>query len=397
MMFANNVPNTINCYILTDPAGNCGYNLPYAGIALKKSCTGANDHTWAHEMGHAFTLPHPFLGWEGGVSHDGSVPHNFNDPAPPFVTYDYTYFKDTLILDTTIIDTALVELVDGSNCAVAADGFCDTSPDYLSARWPCNAEFLSPVVQTDPAGVQFRSDATLIMSYANDNCSNRFSPQQIAAMRANLQDEKPNLLYNQTPLQVVSSNPATLLLPAPAETVPYNNVYLEWTPVESATGYVVQISRFSNFPGNFILEYVVTGNSNTLIFDLDINRTYHWRVRAFNAQHFCTTFSPSISFVTGESTATEAVEKTDLLKIYPNPLSREAILYLQLETNDAPHMEEAQLFDLSGKQHWRVALSELPVANNTYNLNLPASLPAGLYLLKVKGDQGQWVEKVVVH
>lgn len=398
MMFANNVPNTLNCYILTDPAGNCGYNLPYAGIALKKTCTGPSDHTWAHEMGHAFSLPHPFLGWEGGVSHDGSVPHNFNDPAPTHVTYDYTYFKDTLILDTTIIDTALVELVDGSNCLLAADGFCDTSPDYLSGRWACNAELQSPTVQTDPAGVQFRSDATLIMSYSTDNCSSRFTPQQIAAMRANLQDEKPNLLDNQTVLPAVSSVPATLLVPVAAELVQFNNVYLEWTPVEAASGYVVQVSRLPNFPSNFTTrEYIVSGAGNTVISDLENNRTYYWRVRAFNTQHFCTDFSASLSFVTTEVSADESVAKPGVLKIYPNPVSRQTTLHLQLAEGDLHNLDEVQLFDLSGRQLWRVAMGEIPFTNNTCSLNLPASLQTGLYLLKVRGDQGLWVEKVLIH
>ena len=397
MMFANNVPNTLNCYILTDPAGNAGYNLPYAGIALSRSYIGAGDHTWAHEVGHAFSLPHPFLGWEGGVSHDGSVPHNFNDPAPPYVTYDYTYFKDTLILDTMIIDTALVELVDGSNCFVAADGFCDTSPDYLAGRWPCNAALESTIVQTDPANVQFRSDATLIMSYANDNCASRFSSQQIAAMRANLQEEKPNLLYDQTVLPVVSAVPATLLLPAPAETVPFNNVYLEWSPVEAATGYVIQISRLSNFPALLTVEYTVTGSNNTLIFDLENNRTYHWRVRAFNTDHFCTAFSTATSFKTGEISAAESIADAGFFKLYPNPLSGNEVLHLQLAESNLLHLDEVQLLDLSGKQLWRIAVSEMSFADNTYRINLPASLTAGLYLLKVRGDQGLWVEKVVIH
>lgn len=396
MMFLNNVPNTINCYILTDPAGNCGYNLPYAGIALKKACTGPSDHTWAHEMGHAFSLPHPFLGWEGGVSHDGSVPHNFNDPAPPYVTYNYTYFKDTLILDTIIIDTALVELVDGSNCLLAADGFCDTPPDYLSSRWACNAELESPTVQTDPAGVQFRSDATLIMSYSNDNCSSRFTPEQIAAMRANLQDEKPNLLYNQTSLPLVSGTPATLLSPAPAETVPYNNVYLEWAPVEAATGYLIQISRLPNFPATLTHEYNVANATNTLILDLENDRTYYWRVRAYNAGHFCTPLSAAISFKTAEISATGTIAGAPF-KIYPNPLSNQTALNLQFATGQLTDLSTVQLFDLSGKACWGAALNDLPFANNTYQFILPGALPGGLYLLKVKGSQGQWVEKIVIY
>ncbi len=397
MMFANNVPNTLNCYFVTDPAGNCGYNLPYAGIAMKKACAGASDHTWAHEIGHAFSLPHTFLGWEGGVSYDNNVPHDFNNPAPAYVTYNYTYFKDTLILDTLIIDTAFVELVDGSNCAFAADGFCDTAPDYLAGRWPCNADLESSIVQTDPAGVQFRSDATPIMSYSNDNCSSRFSDQQIAAMRANLQDEKPNLLYDQTPLPLVSAVPTTLLSPAPAETVPYNNVFLEWSAVEAATGYVIQVNRLPNFPASLTKEYTVLNATSTLLFDLENNRTYYWKVRAFNTDHFCTGFSPAISFKTAEISAVTGTVRPAWLNLFPNPLSDGATLNLQLDGDKASDFSEVQLLDLSGRQLWQAFLNDVQVTAGNYGLKIPAALPAGMYLLKLKGYQSQWVEKVIVN
>lgn len=155
-----NEADAINCYIVKTAAGNCGYNIPYAGVVVAINCLGSSDHTWAHEIGHNLALPHTFLGWEGGVSHDGSVAHNFDNPAPSTVTYNYTDFKDRPYPDTLIIDTAFVELVDRSNCNYAADGFCDTEPDYLALRWSCDAEGLSVVEQTDPNGDKFKSDGS---------------------------------------------------------------------------------------------------------------------------------------------------------------------------------------------------------------------------------------------
>ncbi|MEY4905118.1 MAG: hypothetical protein RLZZ292_2933, partial [Bacteroidota bacterium] len=143
MMFANNVPNTLNIYVLTSPAGNCGYNLPYAGIALNRGCITGGKHTWAHEMGHALSLNHPFLGWEGNKL-------DYAKPAPKKLTYDYTDFKEVYFPnDTLIIDTAYVELMDTSNCIAAADGFCDTRPDYLNYRWECDVQNFSTVQQHD--------------------------------------------------------------------------------------------------------------------------------------------------------------------------------------------------------------------------------------------------------
>jgi len=131
LMMQFDQPNTINSYIVKDAAGNAGYNLPWASSVVNKAFINGRDHVWAHEIGHQFTLPHPFFGWENGVSYDNSATFNYNDPAPEYVLADYTIFKDTLWGDTLIIDTVLVEKMDGSNCHLAADGFCDTSP----VRW----------------------------------------------------------------------------------------------------------------------------------------------------------------------------------------------------------------------------------------------------------------------
>ena len=108
MMNINNVFGTANCYIVADPAGNCGY-FTYQGdaVALAKGCLQPNDHTWAHEMGHFFYLPHTFFGWE---YLDGDP--DYSQPAPLVIDGGWNDFE--------------VEKVDGSNCNTAADGFCDT-------------------------------------------------------------------------------------------------------------------------------------------------------------------------------------------------------------------------------------------------------------------------------
>ncbi len=392
MMFANNVPNTINTYFVSDPAGNCGYNLPYAGIAMNKSCSDANEDTWAHEIGHNLSLPHPFLGWEGGVSHDNSVPHNFNDPAPLFVTYDYTYFRDTLILDTLIIDTAWVEFVDGSNCQAAADGFCDTSPDYLSFRWFCNNNAQSQQEQTDPAGVKFRSDGTLIMGYADDQCQARFTPEQIAALRANLYEEKADYLYNQVPAPAIGSAPLALSFPLDGETVQFDDAYFEWEPVENATHYVIQISLLPNFSSALAREYFST-EPNLLVDGLLNNRTYYWRVRAYNSHTFCTAPSAFRTFQAGDLVAVNTIAGISAPRLFPNPSEsgQSAVLELQSAFSFSGRLE---LFSATGQLLWQEAAA-LQAGANRLEVNT-AGLPAGLYFLHLDSPQGRLAERMVV-
>ncbi|NUO03209.1 MAG: T9SS type A sorting domain-containing protein, partial [Saprospiraceae bacterium] len=169
------------------------------------------------------------------------------------------------------------------------------------------------------------------------------------------------------------------------------------TPVEAASGYVVQISRLPNFPGNLTQEYLVLDASNTLVFDLENNRTYYWRVRAFNSGYFCTTFSSAITFKTAEVSPAENLEASLQLKIYPNPLSSErAILRLELTESDLRAFTQVQLFDLSGKQIWQTDLTALPAFFDHYELKLPLALPSGLYFLRVASDLGPQIKKLVI-
>ena len=54
---SNRLPARLNAFIVDDPAGNCGYSWQQA-IVLSKSCSGPKNSTWAHEVGHHFSLPH---------------------------------------------------------------------------------------------------------------------------------------------------------------------------------------------------------------------------------------------------------------------------------------------------------------------------------------------------
>ena len=385
MMFTNNIENTINNYVVSQAAGNCGYNLPYAGVCLAINCTQPTDHTWAHEIGHNLSLPHPFLGWEGGVSHDGSVPHSFNNPAPERVTYDYTLFQDTLILDTVIIDTAWVEKVDGSNCTFAADGFCDTKPDYIASRWACDPNTgLSPNGMKDPDGVQFQSDASLIMSYANDDCSYRFTEEQMGAMRANLMDEKPNLLFNQDEPILIDNPDITVISPLPGEVQPYDQILLEWEPVENATYYVVRISTNEGLTTK-LFDAIV--NEPRAIGEIDkafSDRDLYWSVIPFNSYDFCHTYSTPQTFV-ASSVSNTANNELDKIEFYPSILNNESnTIYTKYDSN----IDQVSLYNINGQKLF---------TSNEVNRSLTFDyLSSGLYILSVEHNGITQHQKIIV-
>ena len=202
LMRNNNRRNSINSYIVGNPAGACGY---YSGrgdaIALGVNCINSGERTWSHEVGHYLGLPHTFYGWES-VGDIAEV-EAFDVPAP-----------DTLMYNGRPVP---VERVDGTNCADAADGFCDTPPDYLPERWRCNPDGIYPDSLLDPDSTRFVVPAENIMSYAFDGCVETFSPEQITAMNTNLDGRIGLPSQNVPAFAAARGEDLTLLSPTPNE------------------------------------------------------------------------------------------------------------------------------------------------------------------------------------
>lgn len=389
-MFDYNIPNAINCYIMGDPAGNCGYNLNYAGIALKKNCIDPGDHTWVHEVAHHLTIQHTFLGWEGGITHDGSQPANYSQPAPEKVTYDYTKFKNQLYLDTLIIDTALVEKTSGADCAGAADRFCDTPPDYLAFRWPCDANGFSLQTQVDPEGNTFKSDGSFFISYAFDQCQSRFSDGQIAAMRANLTDEKDFLLEN-APAVMDIDLASSLLIPEEGQTVSPLETTLSWSSSPNAEKYVVELDIVTFFGSPYYQSWVTT--DTFVIADLIEEAPYYWRVRPFNNQSFCTPYTTG-SFFTGLVSSTSAPTAEAQPIIQPNPVKSGEDLRITLPEQTPPVLS-VSLYSLTGQKLVASNFSKDDTSASTLRVSTGMLTP-GMYIVSIQTDSGLWSQKVMV-
>lgn len=376
MMLSNNVEGALNTYFVADPAGNCGYNLPYGGVAMGHGCSSAGDHTWAHEIGHALSLPHPFIGWEGKT-------YNYNIPTPELLTYDYTYFHDTL--DTQIpapLDTALVELTDGSNCYDAADLFCDSKPDYLSYRWNCNSQNMSSLQLKDPNGVNFFVDGSLFMSYADDACQSRFSDEEIAAMRANLMTEKASWVAPVMLQQPVTELPVALE-PIQGQPAPVTGAKLVWASVPNATYYLVQASRLANFA---IREVdILTTDTSAVAGTLALNKTYFWRLKAFNAWHQCVSYTEPSTFLTVPLTAAYEPD-WEGWRCYPSLMAAGQSLQMEIPEKWRGETAQLRIFDLAGR-----LLSEQVLTLNSpkMKVELPSeNWQSGMYHLMLTTDRG---------
>lgn len=360
----------MNAYLVSNPSGACGYYWLDA-IVLGRGCSASGNTTWAHEAGHFFSLPHPFVGWE-------DTGWDFSKPAPTF------------------INGAEVEKKDGSNCQWAADGFCDTEPDYLSYRWTCDANARSIVNLKDPNGVQFRSDATLYMGYAVDACASRFSTEQIEAMRANYDAEHAEYRLTEPVQKNLPPNfSVPLISPVDSTLVQYNNVTLEWQPVEDATIYTVELSFVSNFGALLLAETLVNTNKLTISKPLPNNRLLYWRVRAYSTWDLCASGQVVQKgvFKTQNLLATNDLERTLSSELAPNPVI--AGLPATLTLNSEESMDALLLLtDASGRQCYREVLNITPGENL---LEVPTNtLSAGLYILTLQNEKGAILKRLAV-
>lgn len=374
MMHMHNVAGAVNTYFVENAADACGYTLRDnsglgVGIALSRSCTGDNGSSWTHEMGHFFSLPHTFHGWERETL-------NWSLAAPARA------------------GGIAVEYADGRNCSVAGDGFCDTPADYLNGRWFCGPEGKSQIVQLDPAGNAFASDGTLFMSYAADPCPSRFSPLQQEAMRAYLKSIRIDLLQGvPQSIHLTLRDDLQLLQPTNASQIPsFQEVLLSWKRASGAIGYLVELSFLPSFA--FVTNSYLTKDSSLLLKDLKPSRNYFWRIRPFSMFSTCRTFSSVQNFVTGSVTALKQPDfEEHALVLFPNPAKPSQSISIKFQAENSGRME-FQLMDLMG----RIAYSgEWPILSGENLLSLP-NLPnqQGTFTLLLRAEGRTFTRKVFI-
>ncbi len=364
------LPDRLNAYVVANPADNCGYAWQNV-IVLGRRCSGPGNATWAHEVGHHLSLPHPFLGWE-------DRDWNYGKRAP------------------TEWNGYPVEKVDGSNCKTSGDKFCDTRPDYLSDRWNCGNDRQSQTRQFDPDSTEFRSDGTLIMGYANDACSSRFTGEQIAAMRANLRTERGSYLTNMPDMTEVTGA-VELNSPVDSQAVQFNSATFNWTPVANARYYNIQVALTPSFSTLFYNALITDGAASvTVRTGLFNNRNLYWRVRAFNDWDVCGVDDQPEQigvFRTRNFTATNDLERTAQIELAPNPTPGGLPAHLSA-VSDQPMTVLLTVTDGAGRLCHRQQLRFFAGENQ---IDIPtADLQAGIYAVTLQNEKGIVVKRLAI-
>jgi hypothetical protein len=371
MISSTRLDDRLNVYMVDNPAGNCGYSW-YDAIVIGKNCSGAGNTTWSHEAGHHFSLPHPFYGLEG-------TNIDPNQPAP------------------TELGGALVELLDGSNCLVAGDNFCDTRPDYITDRWSCDDNSESYSTFHDPTGASFKVDGSLYMSYSSDACQSRFSEEQIQAMRINLYTEhNAYLQVFEEGTMLADDLQVQLISPIDSASVQFNSVTFNWAPIVGADIYVLEISLSPTFPFTLINKSFFNGTTSTTITQgLPNNRLLYWRVKTYSNWDIC---QPNDATQTGVAktinlSATNDFERVAFVELTPNPVIGGGIAQLSIESSEA-FDALLQITDASGRlmenKVVRIGFGSSILPIETYNV------PAGIYQVTLQSNKGVVVKRMAV-
>lgn len=380
-----NAVNVFVCNAVTLGSSSGGLTLGYYSptydvIAIRADQMNTSSTTLTHEMGHFFSLPHPFNGWEGQEYHT-----NNNPSGAPYGVGN---------LPPSSMGGELVELADGSNCIIAGDYFCDTEPDYnLGFLGGNNCTYNSGAV--DPNGTAINPDETLYMSYFNDNCTNKFTADQKAAIAADMQSNSRNYLFNSSPSSTTEiTAAANLSAPADNSTTPFwDEVYLNWDDVSGANQYFVQIGRNQSF--SVLVEEAVVSNSLYLSQTLTAGTTYYWRVKAYNEVSACNNYSTVYKFTTSSfTTDTKQALTATSIQLQPNFTSEGQTVNLNIKT-DKKIEATIRIVNMNGQVMKDVQNTTFQAGTHIHQLPTEGLAP-GVYIVNLQTEEGQINERLMI-
>jgi hypothetical protein len=372
----------LNIFITQDAntnSGGVGVTLGYYTsardwIVVRKDEVGTTRHTLPHEVGHFFSLPHPFNGWDNEL-YDEAIHGNpvSSTISPGFIP---------------------VEFANGSNCASAGDYFCDTNANYgFGFGWDdCDYD----AGTMDPNGQVVDPQESLFMGYFFGCPRDEFffTDEQTAAMQMDLASAardyvNPGTTPNLSPITETPS----LIAPDLGEMVSgYNAVLLEWESVSGADFYMLEIDKQIQFNSPELQRLTVYGN--TKVMELEPNTTYFWRVRPLNAYFTCTNVSQFRGFTTDGLTTTSDLDFVSQWIVSPNPVNPSGELNVNLESTKG-FEANIQLLSVTGQVVQKFGQFDLTAGNNNFVLSLH-DMPKGLYLLNILSDEGTTTQRIVI-
>jgi hypothetical protein len=363
-------------------------------VIIRNQVSAARASTAEHEIGHFFSLLHPFYGWD--------QPATYNPNGTILVDYRTSQPCVSASAPDGVNQTERVSRGADKNCDVAGDRLCDTPADInLGLGWNNNCVYNGP--SKDPLCVAYDPDETNMMGYF-DNCESTFSPMQKAMVRADLLTNpkraylRPNLTPQLTPITTLP----TLITPANGATTNYSNsVRLDWSDVPGATAYVVEVSKFNNFSAD-IAKRAVVFTSQFDIWEQTMpgflipgqSVSVYWRVTPFGNLDVCSAPSATGNFSSGTAVGVHEIEHVSGFTVSPNPVAAGQSLNVQLYTEEK-FDAQVKVYNMTGQLLQNQAM-RFEIGPNSQPLNL-GNWGKGVYLLTIESEKGVLNKKIVLN
>ncbi len=369
-MAANFANNAVNVFIVNKIGSNgtgttLGYYQPGRDWIVMIQSKVGNNETLSHEVGHFFSLPHTFYGWEG-CPYESSV-HGLQ--------VNFTHVP---------CSGELIELANGSNCTQAADKLCDTPPDFNFGLYDpeqnCSQDFEVRDINGDVVNPQENN----FMSYFSNCPTNQFSPSQMALMRADYLSSGRNYIRSSylPDTTVLPEEKPVISDPPYNSTVPYyDHIFVNWSDVPGVSSYLIKISVGTINKKNYY--YHVHDASETIITNLPPNQSFiSMLIWPYNEGSSC---DPKVSethrFKTGGiSVGVDETIRNGQFKFYPNPLSLTSpVLIIDNQGNAGEY--EVALFNMSGQSIYKEKRLVGP-GQNMIDLSA-ADVKRGMYVFRI--------------
>lgn len=336
--------------------------------------------TLSHEIGHFLSLQHTFVGWEP----DPWREEVHGNPVTQVLAPDMFH---------------LVELANGSNCNNAADRICDTPPDYnFGLLWDSDCPpFDLEVLDRNNDLVEPMQNN--FMSYFFGCGSYEFSPTQVDVMISDFLSSNRDFLRDGfgTPTSgIITEDPDAISPEHTGESDYFDEVRLEWSVVDNATLYYLEVAYLPVFTEESIIESRFVFENEYTLTDLAPNALVYWRVRPLNDTYYCAGRSSTFRFRTSEiPVSVDGIEKPQFsFKLAENPstIGNTPSLIIQNEIGTRDFV--INVFSIDGKL---IHSEQTRILNGSHKFRTNADgLKPGMYYVQLISEQINLVEQLIV-